>query len=172
MEDKEFADALSSLAVAQAVYNEVGKVVSTKRNDSLRAAIDEAAKEKFADSGFDRARVMVNGEQVGTYSLRVSKPTEEKHTKRLVVNSYAELEDWMHHNQAYVENYMVHHCDEFANWVLSQNGEVPDGCEIEEEVVPASDGHVLGGTLKVDAHKVADAMGNALPSAVAGLLEG
>lgn len=171
MEDREFADALSSLAVAQAVFNAVGSVVSTKDEGSLRKVIDNEAKARFEETGFDRCRINVNGMQVGTYSLRVSKPTKEKHEKRLVINSYAELEDYMDKEPAVVSRFMADHCSEFANWVLKEYGEVPSGCEVVEDVVPASDGRVLGGTLKVDKQKVAEAMGNSLPSAVAGLLE-
>jgi hypothetical protein len=51
-------------------------------------------------------------------------------------------------------------------------GELPDGCEMADVVTPAQPERVKGTTLRVDPKKVSRALGNELPTAIAGLLGG
>lgn len=64
-------DALGRLAVAQALYQAVGKAVATKDPSSLRGRMDADAMEEYVLRGVRTRDVIVAGEKVGTYSVSV-----------------------------------------------------------------------------------------------------
>ena len=164
-----------ALAIAQALHNVVGEHVSTKKPDNLRARVDDQYRGLFDACGAKSFDVTVNGSKVGTYSVRTSK--FEKASSRQVLD----LTD-----QESYERYVQHDVDRdiLVDYVLSQDpegfaqhclslGVLPQGTRTRTVVSEGTGGgEYLGGTLKVDARLVADAMGDALPGVVAGLLGG
>ena len=146
------------LAVAQAMYRACAAVVSTKDPDSLRSLCDADMLENYASTGAKSYDMLVAGQKVGTYSVRVSKARDE-----LVVVDEHDMKRW-----AIEQGFIVPTVDwDAVKRHFAETGEVPDGCEVEHTPERAS-----GTTLKVDETKVADALGAELPAAVRGLLEG
>lgn len=152
------------LTIAQALYKSVADVVSTKNPDSLRAEVDAEMLDTYRREGIKSRDLRLNGEKVGTYSVRVKKAFTKE---RPVLTDMSAFKAWLEDNQEYAVGYALSQPD-FAEWVIQQ-GELPDGYELDRVEFPEI---AAGTTLKVDVQKVADAMGNELPSAVAGLLGG
>lgn len=164
---------IERLAVAQAVYKAVAKVVSTKDADSLRSKADADLLDMYDRMGVARVDLKVAGEKVGSYSVRVGKPTEAKVERELSVGDLERVYQWATTDAAEeYREWCVAHAGEFAEYAFREYGEVADGCEVVERVTPGEPGRVLGTTLKVDEQKVARALGAQLPSTVAGLLDG
>ena len=177
MNDSERLDikqAIERLAIAQAVYNGFGGVVSTKDPDNLRGTVDTYFRELYETTGAKTMEVKVSGEKVGTYSVRVSKEEPGKTVREFTVTDKQKAamaasqlsEDawWM---------YVYENLDDFLDWYASETGEVLDGCGIVETIYPGTPPAYAGGTLKVDARKVAEVVAaNNLDYGVAGLLGG
>lgn len=160
------------LAIAQAIYNHLGKLVSTKDPDSLRAQADREYKALFEQTGAKSFDVRVNGSKVGTYSVKVSKAKPAEEHKELVVINQTALCDFIVDQPAkYLEQFARDYCGEFANWYLEQFGELCDGCMVDTVKIEATEPTYMGGTLKVNAEDVANAI-NGLDIGIYGLLEG
>lgn len=89
---------LDRLAVAQAVYKAVAAQVKTGSPDNLRGRAEAEFRELMEAEGVDRARLRVNGEDVGTMSVTYSKATEGPE-----VTDEADYEAWLgeHGEEAY-----------------------------------------------------------------------
>lgn len=170
----EIKQAIERLAIAQAVYNGFGCVVSTKDPDNLRGTVDTYFRELYESTGAKTMEVKVAGEKVGTYSVRVSKEKPGKTVKEFTVtderkaamaaSQLSENAWWM---------YVYENLDDFLEWYASETGEVLDGCGIVETIYPGTPPAYAGGTLKVDARKVAEVVAeHGLDYGIAGLLEG
>lgn len=155
---------IEKLTVAQALYKAVADVVSTKNPDSLRSELDAEMLHSYDLDGIKSRDLRINGEKVGTYTVRVKKAFSKD---RPVLTDIDAFIKWLNENQDYALDYAQSQPD-FVAWVVMQ-GELPDGYELHRDEFPEA---ATGTTLKVDVQKVADAMGNELPSAVAGLLGG
>ena len=164
---------IEKLAFAQALYNSVGKLVSTKDGDSLRAAVDAEFKERYEQTGAKSYDVQINGQDVGTYSLRFSKEKpQESHTVRRV-NDYEQLAKWFNDKtDEEIRYYVALNLGDYANYCFRYDGELPDGCEPQEIITAAIPKQIIGGLLKVDGAKVANAMKGQLGKSVFGLLGG
>jgi hypothetical protein len=160
------------LAIAQAIYNNLGKLVSTKDPDSLRAQADREYKTLYEQTGAKSFDVRVNGSKVGTYSVKVSKAKPAEERKELVVTDRDALDDYIHQTDPYdIELFVQEHSELFVKWSCEQLGIMPDGCTVETYVTPATEPAYMGGTLKVNPEDVANAI-NGLDIGIYGLLEG
>lgn len=162
------------LAIAQALYNMAGKLVSTKDPDSLRSSVDEGFKELYEQTGSKSFDVKVNGMDVGTYSIQFTKPKESETRMVFVVEDYEKLAKWFKTSVSHgeIEHYVACDLKEFAEWQFNHTGEMPDGCNIRETIIPAVEKEYNGGRLKIDPEKVASAIRNVLPGGIFGILEG
>lgn len=158
---------VEKLAVAQAFMKAVGSMVETKNPDNLRGAVDAMMIDRYesdpmAPKSFD---VKVLGQKVGSYSLTVSKPTESRIKTELEVTDNDEFLAW-----AFAHRYVK--VDQRAvDLHFEATGEVPDGCEPVEVVVPGeAGGEVTRTTLKVEPELVMKALGGQLEAATRELL--
>lgn len=152
------------LTIAQALYKAIADVVSTKNPDSLRSELNAEMIKAYELDGIKSRDMRVNGKKVGTYSVRVKKAFSKD---KPVLTDISAFKAWLDDNSDYAVAYALSQPD-FVSWVIAQ-GELPDGYEIERVEFPEM---ATGTTLEVDVQKVADAMGNDLPNAVAGLIGG
>jgi hypothetical protein len=159
---------MEQLAIEQAIYKTIAADVATK-GDSLRNAIDGAIIEQYERSGAKTYDVKVNGEKVGSYSVRVSKDKTEKVPR---IEDADAFQRWLtdDENMPQIVSYIRDDDYRFLDWLIKSWGVIPDGVEVMD--VTHEGGDVIGTTFKVDEHKVADALGHALPTAIAGLLAG
>lgn len=171
--DRQLSD-VERLAIAQAFYKTAAELVDTKNPDSLRSAVDEGYRELYERTGSKSFDVMLNGHQVGTYSIRFSKPKPEETRMSFEVTDYEKLA------QDFADNVTDEQCRtfvalnlaQFAEYVLNVDGEMMDGCELVPIVTPATEKQYIGGTLKIDPQAVMVSMGETLPPGIAGLLGG
>ena len=152
---------IEKLAVAQAVYKMAASLVSTKSPDSLRALCDADMRANYESTGAKSYDVTLDGQKVGTYSVKTSKASSKPTLEVVDMKAYV----------AYcVENGYITTDDAQVRMHLDESGEVPDGCEVRTVEKP---GGYAGTVLKVDEEAVVAALGDALlPTVQQALLEG
>jgi len=164
---------IERLTVAQALLKTVTKYTSTKDPDSLRARADADMLANYERMGMKSVDLRINGEKVGTYSVKVSKPTTSTTRTRLVVDDSEEAYRWAVRSATdEFEDWCIANIDRFCQYALDEFGEVADGTHVETDTAAAQPERATGTVLKVDPPKVAHALGVQLPFAVAGLLSG
>lgn len=167
---------LELLAVFQALYNKIGRECATK-GDGLRAQVDEHFRELYEQTGAKSFDVLLDGEKVGTYSSRFSKPTHDELKHEYKVTDYIKLAKALDSmNESYdvdlIKKYAEQNLEEFGRWYFEQTGECLPGSEFVEYVEPGIPSQYIGGTLKVDDSKVSQICERGLFPGIAGLLGG
>lgn len=162
------------LAVAQALYKRVGEMVSTKNPDSLRNAVDAKYKQLYIDTGAKSFDVNIDGQKVGTYSLRFAKNKPSETVRTFEINDFTALAKWFSDDVDEVEymRFAALSLKDFAEWYFGDTGELPGGCEIVESVTPETGGEYLGGVLKIDMESMACALEATSPQMAGYLMEG
>lgn len=151
---------LQRLAVMQAVYKELGKQLSTRDPYSLRSMEDASLLASYAEDGTDRRRININGEQVGTLTVRLTKARP-----RAIVEDPESLAEWLiGEGASMLAGYLREKGQGVADWLVERmDGELPDGVTAYME--PSHpDGTVLKGCEMED---VVSALGLNLTQAVA-----
>ena len=162
------------LYVKQAMFSIIANDVSTKDPDSLRSALDATLVENYATTGYKSKDAKVNGQKVGTYSVRVGNGRPQRTESVLRVTDHAKLIDYVLYSDECADErkeYLELMAKNFAEYCVRTYGTVCDGCEMVEHVYPEQPPTVLGTTLRIDAEKVGEALRGYLPTAFAGLLE-
>ena len=165
---------IQRLAVAEAMGKAIKGVTNPRGGahgaPTLRTECDDALRADFEQDGTDRRRIVINGQEVGTLSARLSKP--ESGT-RVVLDKDYDLVDWLRHSDGGFDALLRIVRDPKTRDAVvaaaTADGELPDGCRVESYDKPAA---WLGTALRVDPKKVGAALGAELPSAVIGLLGG
>ncbi len=165
---------LQRLAVAEAIGKAIRDVTNPRGGahgaPTLRTECDDALRADFEASGTDRRRIVINGQEVGTLSARISKP--ESGT-RVVVDDEKSFVIWLKESDGGEDAiWRLIHDPKTRDAIIAAataDGELPDGCRVEQYDKPAA---WLGTTLRVSVPKVGAALGGELPSAVMGLLGG
>ena len=164
---------IEKLALSQAVFKAVSKLVSTKDPDSLRAEVDREFLELYEKTGAKSFDVKINDVIVGLYSMKFSEEKPQETKTILTVKDYEQLARWFNDKtDEEIRYYVALNLWDFANYCFTFDGEVPDGCEVQEVITAAVPKQVIGGMLKVDGSKVCEAMRGQLGASVAGLLGG
>ena len=159
---------LQKLGIAQALYKALGRIVSTKDPDSLRSYCDMGLKELYARTGAKQLEIIVGGLKFGQLTAKTSNPTVKEtvfvNDRDLLLNG-AEPKD--------VIDFAKDYAQEFGEWLWKRHkaeGEIPPGCEVVVQEVPAQFvGTTLTGCKPED---LGVALGDALPDAIHGVLEG
>ena len=164
-------EALTRLAIAQAVYKAMGDQLATnggKHGNNIRTEADDMLRASFDTLGTDRIALEVNGERVGTLSARITKPTNEIGYS---LTNPGELVEWLRSGEGYavLTEVVKKQWKAIAKASVDMDGEVPPGIDASTYSVPA---RWDGTTLRVDVAKVRDALGTGLPAAVAGVISG
>ena len=170
--DKKLND-IERLALAQALYKSSAALVSTKDPTSLRARVDRGFKELYDVTGSRTFDVKLRGQNVGTYSIKFSKPKPQEDRLVFKVSDYEQLARWfgsMPDDE--MREFVAQHLAAFAEWVCNDTGELADGCELSSIRTFGGSGQYIGGTLKIDNAAVAEAMRGELPQSGIMLIEG
>ena len=165
---------IERLAVEQAVYNAIGADLKTGVPDNLRGQVNGFYLDLYRQTGATGFEVRVNGQKVGTYGFNRVKGTPERTVTELrVVDEGAMRADESEDFNEWLTAWLEEHLPELAVRYATETGELLDGMGYVTETVPATPDTIRpNGTLRVRADKVADALGNALPATIAGLLGG
>lgn len=162
---------VEQLAIKQALFKVLADDVSTSKRGNLRARIDETYKDYYRMSGGKTYDVNVDGMKVGTFSVVAKEPEPKAEVYIIDAHAYG---DWVRDDDSVanvvVEWMLADHkrAEAFARYLVELTGVVPEGCE----TYVAQGEPKLTTRFVVDPQKVAAALGNALPSTIAGLLEG
>lgn len=153
-------DKVAQLAVGTAVGKEL-----KARLDDLRRDVTDAMLEAYEKTGADRIRAIVNGKPVGTVTARVTRPVGGM---RVRVADRQEYMRWLFDGDGrdYIERLASAHEVELLDG-MEADGVLPPGCVMERHVEPA---RFVGVTVRVDAKKVGEALGDGLDAYVAGLI--
>lgn len=162
-------DALERLAVAQALYKELGAITSTGNPYSLRGMCDEELREAWEANGDKSRGIYLNGQEVGTLSVKVTKPGKPKVVQVDVAESATWLVEQLEERPDWLLGWLGAHSTEIAQACLDATGEVPDGYEVRQDAGGAYAGTTLTGCT---AERVQAATGVLLQSEVLALLEG
>ncbi len=164
---------IERLAIEQAIYSTIADDVSTKDPDNLRGQVDAEYRELFEETGAKSFIVNLQGEQVGTYSIRQSKPKPQTAKKVFsIIDKDEAMGAFWAVPDKYIEEYAFQNAFSFLEWYSRKTGEVPNGCSWGEVVTLDEPAKYLGGTLKIDAQQVAQVMADhQLDSGIVGLLE-
>jgi hypothetical protein len=163
---------LEKLAVMQAMMKAIGEQVSTKNPDGLRYACDQRVTEAYEKQGIKSIDVRVQGEKVGTYTVRTSKPAKPREDVEIEILDVAEFGAWLKDNSGELQDYLTLHGSQVAQFMFDAWGIIPDGCNAIRVTIPGHGEQAEGTTLKVDPRKVAHALQGTLPERIAGMLEG
>lgn len=162
------------LALMQALYSVIGAEVRTGVPGNLRDAVNDEYTRLYNMTGATSFEVRVNGEKVGTFSYSKVKGRPARTESSVELVDMAALrccED--DEFTTFISRWVDAHLEELARAYFAETGELVDGMAVVEHEVPAQPESVRpGGTLRIDAAKVAAAMGASLGPAVAGLLIG
>ena len=162
-------DELARLAVAETMVKRLKLITDPRAKErNLRQHVEEELVAQYEATGSSTFQVEVEGQKVGTMSLRF---TDEKVGKRPVVTDYRAFARWIRESDGGMDTIvrLVNAKPDLMLDAATADGELPDGCEMREFHEPK---RVSGATLRVKPEKVADALAGELPQAVAGLLSG
>ena len=156
-------DKLQQLAVMDAVYKELGK-----RRNALKDEVSDKAKQLYMEQGADRLSIQLNGQKVGTLSMVFEAPVDGVFPQ---VEDSEEFAQWFRSSDGGLDalRRLVAVKPELMLEAATADGELPDGCAMVERHEP---GKLKTPALRVQAKKVAQALGSELPQAIAGMLEG
>lgn len=162
------------LAIEQAVYNAIGADLKTGVPDNLRGEVNGFYLDLYQQTGATGFEVRVNGQKVGTYGFNRVKSQPERTVTELRVTDMDALRAWDSDDfNDFITAWVDERLAEIAVQYAAKTGELPDGVEYVTETVPATPDTIRpNGTLRISPAKVAEVLGPALPSMVAGLLEG
>lgn len=155
-------DMLTKLGIARALQKEAEKYVA-----AFREPCDAELERMFEESGgtADRMSIRINGQKVGELTVNC---TSESREERLEVTDWDAIQDW-EFSQEEANAFVVRHIEQFARWHFEQTGELPDGCDLVEHVVPG--GRFKNTTLRgCTVTGVSKALGAPLANEVAALL--
>ena len=165
---------IERLAIEQAVYNVIGADLKTGVADNLRGEVNGFYLDLYERTGATGFVVRLNGQKVGTYGFNKVKGQPARTVQEFEVTDMHALRCWDSDEfHRYVEEFFDQHLAGLAIRYAQETGDVPDGVELVEHTTPAvPEGIRPNGTLHIKPEKVAEALGNALPATIAGLLGG
>ena len=167
---KQLSD-VERLLVAQAIYNKLGKVVSTKDPNSLRSTVSDGYREVWERSGGKTYSMRLAGEKVATYSISETQPTVKE---VFDLKDWDSFETWAASEDGWqtILDYVISDPQRFCKFVTEQTGEVPDGVDVRVEHI-AGGGYKSAAIKNIDTDRIIEIArdGMSLPTAIAGLLE-
>lgn len=143
------------LVALQFIYKKAAEQVSTKDPNNLRGLCDQEVIKAYEETGAKQFALQIGGIEVGTYSVTLTKPTEETTKREIRINDSHAFGEWIKScDREVLEDWARVTAYEFASHVIEETGEVPSGVNVYVEVVPGdTTRHVKGTTLRLDSDK-------------------
>ena len=159
------SDEYAALAAAQAMYKALGAVVSTKDGGSLRAKADAELRQLWMDKRiFGKVPLTIGGHIVGMLTAKQAQPRRRRAVYVEDAGALIEAE------RDGIEDFVLEHIDEFAEWVVAQGVASPAGVSVSEYVDEGGWGGTTITGCKPD--EVLPLLRGELPSAIALAIEG
>lgn len=162
-------DELARLAVAETMVKRLKLITDPRAKErNLRQHVQDELMHQYLETGSSTFQVEVEGQKVGTASLRF---TEGKSGKFPVVADYSAFARWIRESDGGMDTIvrLVNAKPDMVLEAAMADGELPDGCELREYNEPK---RASGMTLRIKPEKVEGALAGGLPQAVARLLGG
>lgn len=154
---------IQRLAVADAIIREC-----RDQQKKIRDEVDEETIRLYAESEVTQRAVNINGKKVGTLSVSLTKPVDGKFP---VIRNADKFAQWVRTSDGGMDTIkrLITVKPDLMLEAATADGELPDGCAMEERCEPA---HLKGTTLRVQKQKVFDALGEQLGEGIRGLIGG
>lgn len=165
---------IERLAVEQALYKVIAEDVGTRNPGNLRDQVNQHYLELYEMTGATGFEVRIAGQKVGTYGFSKTRAQPARKESTVEVVDARALREWDSDDfNDYISRWIDGNLATLAASYFEETGDLPDGMTVIEVDVPAQPAGIRpNGTLRINPAKVAEALGNQLPSTVAGLLEG
>lgn len=174
--DKTQLNPVEQLVIMQAAYDAIGKEISRQGN-GLRSDVDAHFHELYEQTGSKSFEVKLLGDEVGTMSIRFSKPKPSEIVTQFRVTDYVKLcKRVSQTNDGFdveiMRKYIETHVEDFAEYYFYETGECLPGTVVSTETVPEQPKQYIGTTLRVDKRKIADICEKSLLTNITRLLLG
>ena len=151
---------VEQLVIMQAAYKAIGKEVSPQ-GCGLRSEVDSHYKDLYEKTGSKSFEVDLLGEEVGTMSIKFTKPKPEETCSEFKVTDYIKLcKRVVAMSDGYdleiMRKFVESRVGEFAEYYLNETGECLAGTDIVTEVIPAKPKEYAGTTFRPNYDKVTD----------------
>jgi hypothetical protein len=164
---------IQQLTVAQYLYKRVAGIVSTKDPESLRTMCDHAAIDRYEAEGAKSFDLKLDGQKVGTYSVKVSKPKRATERTVLVVDDWdAYLNECCDELWSYVKDVLIDASADVLDAYFTETGDVPTWAHTEIRRTAQEPPRATGTTLRIDMEAMHDVMRPMLGDGVTAFLEG
>lgn len=153
------------------VRDAIGKELDTKNKSNMRGQVDAAYRRLWEQTGGKTYDMRMRGRKVATYSVKT------KHEAHKTVYDLADADafgDWLlsgdgtHAATLWADR----HAEQFVKWYVEETGEIPDGVEPRDVMTSTEGEYDSGMVTHFQPQQVIEALGDDLPTAVAGLLGG
>lgn len=153
-------DKVEQLAIMQALYKVVREAVNTNNPFNLRAQVDDELLDAYDRSGAKSFDMRVNGQKVGTASVKTTKAKTEN---KLHINDFDAYEQWLLADGSEYLDMLIQQYGDALLKIIMTDGVIPAGCSVHEVATPET---VTGTSIRVDPLKVYEAAGPMLGSVV------
>lgn len=162
-----FNAALEKVGIAQSITNALKSICGTREKDlTLRNAVDEAARIRYEEKHQLKHVIMPNGEQLGTYTVVLTKGADEKVVDDMSVSNEEAFVQYVLNDSEMLEQLIRKNIQALVDTYFKE-GVVPAGCDCGKRVIPAEPCVYKNGMLKVDTSKLPK-LQNALPNLLGG----
>lgn len=161
---------LSNLAIAVTLEKRLKEFTNPRGGahgaPTARTEADDALHELYQDKGVTQQTIFVNGQKVGTLSVKLTKAKNEFVPEIVDNEAY---KSYVHENAQDIIDILLETNADALLKAATDGGILPDGVTVREVNVPAG---YAGTTLRVKDQDVVNALGAALPDTVSKLLLG
>ena len=111
------------LAALQFIYKKAAEQVSTKDPNNLRGLCDQEVIKAYEETGAKQFALQIGGIEVGTYSVTLTKPTEETTKREIRINDSHAFGEWIKScDREVLEDWARVTAYEFASHVIEETG--------------------------------------------------
>jgi len=153
------------------VRDAIGKELDTGNASNIRGQVDAVYRKLWEQTGGEKYSMRMRGNKVATYSV---KTTHEKHKTVYDLKDGDSFGDWLFSDDGKqaAQMWADEHAEQFVKWYVERTGDIPDGVE-PRDVIVSNEGDYNGGMVsQFKPQQVLKALGDDLPTAIAGLLGG
>lgn len=151
-----FEDALGYLAMCQAAYDRLGRIVSTKDPNSLRSACDGEMRELYEQRGIKSLDVKVGDTVVGSYTAARTKEQPSRKRRWFSIGRERALQWVLEEAPQDCRDALMAAARKIAEQHMLDTGELIEGAATGESVEPAVPSRFKNTVLKLDKDKVAE----------------
>ena len=163
---------MEKLVYMQEAYNRLGAELKVN-GSGIRGRMDRRFREMYEnpETRTKSRDLIIEGHKVGTYSLSVTEAKPEGHDLEFRVTDRETLEGNDDFDfRSWVAGWVNDNIGDLARQYFEETGEVIDGCDLVDIVIPATEMRIGSTSLRIDHRRFDEALGGELPDAISGYL--